>query len=664
MYGFKERRHAEVLKEIAESRISAGVSSSMELPVTGNGPRIFLISLPKAIPAFQDGLPGAGEGEIRYLQNLSELSEDGTDETDEEMKFYQYEEDQENVKWKVRNLTGSPIPATSDPSRPEELHMAVQDSFGTLYLIPEVSEIFGTLQSDWSTGDENEQVIELSKGFERSETFTAFPAPTLSENLTAGTPVTCRFIKAVGKWFFFRPSGGGGNAAEVNASGTALEGMGKHEDGLEIWASQLAAGSETVHTYRTPAVRTKVKAVGSDDDSPWIRFPTIMTDDPEGVTYVRGSLYHANGKIWEKKYFGTVYADDSGTLYFPTFQTFNGSPTWKSADQWIYLTDGKWMKAGSLGTLPDDPQIEPNGNFGAWTIEELGLFLYEKPCWECEDTYGIYLPKEGTPAEGEILFGVPMFQIDDDSGPVPYGGSFTRTLKKEFQKEMSAYFWKYTGELGLYSEDETELLKYSDIAYRKTITGEWKWILGAYGHTENGWFELDEEPDPNRETDQELDFCVVEKYDKQFTPADLIRNRFSETIEERENEFRIRDSKTACWKLSKEKTADVSFTFPFQFSEDAEVPEIQEDRTISLDDLLRKDPELPNIFPDDDAGTFLIGQKGDPAGWHEAPQSDFEKTFTFLHGPAVSRDLFLQFKAWTEGEFTENIWKTEPEIVT
>lgn len=653
IYGFSDRETAVKLKEMADSQGKRPSQSSTA--ATESGPRVFLVSLKKDLePASKSDsgslIPSTGSANL-LKRSLST----------EELETRKNDFSQTDYEIEVKSVSGNAVPKTSDPSNPEELHLAVQDSFGTLYLIPEASELFGVLASGWTLGDEEAQSIELSEGFERPEPFTAYPAPTLSESLTAGTAVTCRFIKALGKWFFFRPSGGE-NAAEVNASGTALGGMGKHDDGLEIWASRLAAGSDPVHVYQTPAVRTRVEAVGSEDDSPWIRFPTGMTGDPEGVTHVRNDFYRANGKIWRKEFFGTVYADDLGTLYYPTFQTFNGSPTWKSAESWIYTADEKWMKDVFLGTLPDDPQIEPDGNFGAAAIEELGLFLYEKPCWECSDEYGVYLPKEGTPAEGEILFGVPMFQVDAEGGFISRGGFLTRSLKREFQKEKSEYFWKYSGELELYLEDEGELLKYSGAAYRETASGEWKWILGAYGHTENGWFELDGEP--NHETDRKLKFCVVEKEDKPFAPADLVRKRFSETIEEKENEFRIRDSKTACWRLSREKTADVSFTFAFQFPEESEPPEIQDDKTVALDDLLLNDPELPEFLSDDEAETFVIGLKGDPAGWFEAPWSDFEETFTFLHGPIVLKELTLRFKAWVKGDFTENIWKTEPEIVT
>ncbi len=69
------------------------------------------------------------------------------------------------------------------------------------------SEVFGTLSDDWRAGDES-AIIQLDEDFriDGAEILEAFPAPTVPDSLEAGEAVTCRFVKAVGKWFFFRPA--------------------------------------------------------------------------------------------------------------------------------------------------------------------------------------------------------------------------------------------------------------------------------------------------------------------------------------------------------------------------------------------------------------------------------------------------------------------------
>lgn len=478
MYGFKERRHAEILKEIAESRISAGVSSSMSSPVIGNGSRIFLISLPKAIPAFQDGLPGAGEGEIRYLQNLSELSEDGTDETDEEMKFYQYEEDQENVKWKVRNLTGSPIPATSDPSKPEELHMAVQDSFGTLYLIPEVSEIFGTLQSDWSTGDENEQVIELSEGFERSETFTAFPAPTLSESLTAGTAVTCRFIKALGKWFFFRPSGG---ITAVRAKGAIYSWL-RDVDHPSRTAPILADSPVTFSYYLNgdssyPAERRTAEFKAAAVDTRARLWRWVKNSDNWHISEPlpnQKSYACRNNEITEwDEVFGGKFNCSNGWTFYPAYL---GTRFWKdtSIEGNLFsdskqlndtrITDG-YILAYQTDIDPLDGPVNAQSYTAEPTAEYLNIRSAETFTMEYKHTIHKPVNGEWTDTNGNVLlFGCPYWTINgEDFHLAPVG-------------DGTAYQLEGTVTIG-------------EIQYRNLTWNENReeWILGTYGASE-GWY--------------------------------------------------------------------------------------------------------------------------------------------------------------------------------
>lgn len=726
MYGFKEKWHAEILKQFAENNLQNGVQLGNALFSAGNGSRIFIVSLPNPIPAFQDGTPGSGTAEIKYLKSPDEHeteedeSSEGFEEQEpredsetrlrsfsegtesdesvntEELVPYLYD-DGDPVVWDIHNLSGHSIPKTPERPKPEDLRLAIQDSFGHLYLLPEVSELFGTLAEHWELGDKTAKVINLDEGFERSpnrevvegvenvEVFKAFPAPTLSERLTSGTPVTCRYIKAVGKWFFFRPSRSG-SAAEVDASGTALGGMGtfqaSNDEMLEIWASQLAAGSEPVSLYKTPAVKLPVTAYGSEDDTPWIDFPTIMNNSPETVRQVRGNYYRADdGKIWEKQYLGRVLIDDQDTLYYPTFWTFNGCETWNSdpsgsmAGIWIYFTtlNSKWMKSSFLGTLPDDPNVTQQGNFGADSLEELGLSDFVKPCWECESEYGIYLPKSGTSASGEILFGVPQFSLESTSLETPtfQGGIFERSLKRETVEISNSVFsvWRYEGTFAL-DTDESIRLSWQDISCRNH-EGTLQWILGIWGDSDSGWWELSGEPDQTAE--RFMTFRIITKTNKRFTTADILQRIFNERISETDEEFRIHDTDAARWTLPKMETNGVSFTFEFtlpdnneeeEYEEEGSDPEILEDITVTLDDLLRKARSLPEIHYSEEKSLFYIGVPEDPNGWWEAPENLFTETFIFTHRPVFQETWNLNFNEWVKGNFTQDVWKVEPEIVT
>ena len=179
LYGFNDRQTAEKLKEFASN---IGKLPSQSFPVTqDNGSRVFLVSLSEPIGAMSKdsssiGSPSAANAKILKRNTSNELEVQKNAFSDEDYFVT------------VQNVSGNAIPQTSEELLPEEIHLAVQDSFGGLFLVPQVSELFGTLESSWSRGDDTPQSITLDAGFERSgSVFTASPAPTLSEDLPAGT---------------------------------------------------------------------------------------------------------------------------------------------------------------------------------------------------------------------------------------------------------------------------------------------------------------------------------------------------------------------------------------------------------------------------------------------------------------------------------------------
>ena len=184
IWGFSDRAIAETLKTLALS-IGKGPNAVPD-PLRDNGSRIFVVSLPEALdPLSKNGgtdlTPSSGTAKL-FKKDLSTdalaLRKSGNSEEDYTVPIF--------------NLSGHSIPETPEEPKPEDLHLAIQDSFGALYLLPEVSELFGTLAESWEPGDTEPKTITLDEGFERSEDFApfqAFPAPTLSEGLSTGTAV-------------------------------------------------------------------------------------------------------------------------------------------------------------------------------------------------------------------------------------------------------------------------------------------------------------------------------------------------------------------------------------------------------------------------------------------------------------------------------------------
>jgi len=432
------------------------------------------------------------------------------------------------------------------------------------------SEVFGTLKSQWQTGQS--ATITLDEGFSISgETEVEMdPAPVvIAEVLDAETPVTCRYIKTLGEWRFFPPAGGDDReTAILTASGNALNGFGTHQN-RTVWATQLSAASDNVQVYLTVAVAHDQPAIASDDETPWLVFPTSMTG-ATAPSYVRGDKYMANGLIYNKSDFGTVYTK-SGTDYHPTFQMFNGQDCWRATENGPFLYYdgfGRWMD-GDLGIIhADPPEQDPQatgGIYGAPTISELGFILKSKPYWSSTSTYGVYKPQNG--ASGELVFGLPTWVVTDDEGEQ----TFSRSWKK------TDGYWTYNGSVTI---DEME---YTNIIYKTDVTS---WVLGTYNSESRGWYASENEPSTTQNTT--FTFEVVAHDDKTATPAQLLRGWEATNGEIVYNTdhaaYEIAHTPVAWWSLAAGSVSGVSFTFAFQAPEESEVT--GQPLTITLAEIL------------------------------------------------------------------------------
>ena len=367
------------------------------------------------------------------------------------------------------------------------------------------SEVFGTLKQRWVAGQK--ALIGLNAGFSISgETEAEMDAApvVLAEELAADTQVTCRFIKSLGEWRFFVETGSGTEGGILTASGNALEGFGTHE-GRTVWATQLSAASDDVRVYRTVAVLHDQPAVASDDETPWLVFPTEMTGVWDTPTHVRGNHFRANdGKIYLKSDFGLIYTKN-GTDYHPTFQTFNTQDCWRAAENGPFLYAdgyGKWMD-GDLGILHETPSQEnwgaTGGVYGGDNIQDLGFTEKSKPYWECATTYGVYEPRNG--ATGTLTFGLPTWTVPDDGG--------TQTFRRSWKKTDGR--WIYEGVV------TCDAIEYVDITWQAEPE---RWVLGVLGSELRGWYESATELTTNGTA--VFTFAVNPQEDKTCTPAQIL----------------------------------------------------------------------------------------------------------------------------------------------
>lgn len=318
------------------------------------------------------------------------------------------------------SVMAAPLEPTNYPAKARIV--AVTDTFNQTFLVtPTPSEVFGTL-----TGmvDGERHRVTLDQGFtvNGNDELGAYPAPTLEELPAYGSKVSCRYVKSLGKWFFFKPTGGGTKLLAV--SGSALS-VTCYTVTQPVFYSEFAAG-ESVSGLSITGISQMQTATGSETSRAWVQFPTTYTTDDETVYWTRSgdgnfaaALYQSGSSgaysIAPAAYYGKVISDGSN-YYLPHYRTINGQRYWycSGLGEYIYYTSkdgvagwaigqtlGKWLTAG-------DP--EPfNSGFSVDDLMTQEGLAYAKPAWTSSAQFGIYTANADAaalyPYNQEIQFG-------------------------------------------------------------------------------------------------------------------------------------------------------------------------------------------------------------------------------------------------------------------
>jgi len=304
-------------------------------------------------------------------------------------------------------IQAAPLEPTNYPA---EAHVvAITDTFNQTFLVtPTPSEVFGTMlgQISDSTG---RYEITLDQGFtvNGKNWVGAYPSPMLEEIPKSGAPVTCRYIKSLAKWFFFKPTGGGGKVLNVYGPALAVD-AGLGPDHVvspftqPVFYSEFAAGESVASGLSITAISQMQNATGSETSNVWVQFPTTFTTDDETVSWWRAGYYQTGGagsySIAPVAYYGKVISDGSN-YYFPRYRTINGQRYWEGTGiglnhLYIYYTskDGAagWAIGNTLGkwlTAGDPEPFNSSDVSGLMTQEGLA---YAKPAWTSSAQFGIY----------------------------------------------------------------------------------------------------------------------------------------------------------------------------------------------------------------------------------------------------------------------------------
>ena len=323
-------------------------------------------------------------------------------------------------------IQAAPLEPTNYPA---EAHVvAITDTFNQTFLVtPTPSEVFGTMLGP-ILDNTGRYEITLDQGFtvNGKNWVGAYPSPTLEEIPESEAPVTCRYIKSLAKWFFFKPTGGGGKTLTV--SGPALA-VSCSTVSQPVFYSEFAAGESVASGLSITAISQMQNATGSDTSNAWVQFPTAFTTDDETVYWWKkenginfpgagGALYQTGSAgsyfIAPVAYYGKVISD--GTYYYlPYYRTINGERYWycSTTGDYIYYTaqDGVsgWAIGQTLGKFltSSDPEIFSASTSISDLMTHEGL-TYSKPAWESLTQFGVYAAN----ADAQALFpSVPSIQF-------------------------------------------------------------------------------------------------------------------------------------------------------------------------------------------------------------------------------------------------------------
>lgn len=408
-YLFKDKQTAErCVKFFKQNPAGPGLPPLPEM--TGAG-MLYLVEVPEGIDGY--GLP---TDDVQFPTSSVEVIRTTTNP---QSLLADTNEDFHSIK-------AAPLEPTNCPA---EAHVvAITDSFNQTFLVtPTPSEVFGTMLGPIldSTG---RYEITLDQGFtvNGEDELGAYPAPTLEEIPESGAPVTCRYIKSLAKWFFFKPTGGGGKLLTV--SGPALA-VSCSTVSQPVFYSEFAAG-ESVPGLSITGISQRQNATGSETSNAWVQFPTTFTTQDEAVSWCKkengasfpgggGALYQTGStgsySIAPVAYYGKVISDGSN-YYLPRYRTINGSRYWHCSGLGEYIcytskdgatgwaigqTLGKWLTAGDTEIFYSDADAYDAG-FGdglAYLMDQEGM-AYSKPVWTSSAQFGVYTAN----ADAQSLF--------------------------------------------------------------------------------------------------------------------------------------------------------------------------------------------------------------------------------------------------------------------
>ena len=583
--------------------------------------------------------------------------------------------------------------------------MAQWSEYLKKWIIPstDYSEVFGKLTADW-VNTERSAEITLDTDFKvfGEESLIAYASPTLPSSLSAGTAVTCRYIKARGEWFFFRPAQGSENYTVLDCSGTALWGLGTHTDGRKIWATTLSPFSVPVNLYSTLALLKKQKAVAckieggrKDQYLHWVEFPTNLSQSPGRLP---SYILERNGELYflcDDGDSATIYKMDDAYYrygangeYYQMATLYNGKnlykfgkPTdWEGGYAYVYYDGfGEWLRGelGRLHTLDEDyygyHSRDTSGSGEDAVPDPLTQLIgeeYAPPCWT-RDGYGSNYRGEFTPqngASGTFIFGRAQWNLTDGTHRAVFQDKWDADddwLYIENRNNASHYSGEFNG--GYFATCDGERKRFF---YGTTISGNGRTapILGKRYDNLNGWYELENGTEFATEGEQKMVFKIEERSDITFTPSYLLEYGMDILEHPTEDYYYIKESDVAFWKIVKSDVQE-EFTFTFTLPDgltDEEIAEkTQENKTVTLENIIKNEWDSIGISkPRRDGSDFVIGTPNDPNGWRRIEASKLQTSYAMQHTAVEREDIAISFRDYNGEDGTEEIWLVTPEIMT